>query len=111
MEIREETENGLLVLVPVDRIDGNTAQGFADRIAEVAKRDVPAVILDFSELNYISSTGLRSVLMLAKTSKAAGKGMAVCALAPHIREVFDVSGFSRILTLADDRPAALAQLS
>ncbi|RED53229.1 STAS domain-containing protein [Aestuariispira insulae] len=111
MEIREESSDGVLVLVPVDRVDGATAQAFSEKLDQAAARGERSILLDFSELKYISSTGLRAVLTLAKKSKASGSGFAVCSLIPHIREVFDMSGFSRIMTLAEDREAAYRALS
>lgn len=67
------------------------------------------VVIDFAALDYISSAGLRVVLMTAKRAKQ-GKGtLVLCGLQPHVKEVFEISGFLKILEVAPDRLAALAQ--
>ena len=67
-------------------------------------------MLDLTGLEYISSAGLRSLLVLAKAVKSAGGAMVLCCLTPAVREVMTISGFDNILALAADRPAALALL-
>lgn len=65
-------------------------------------------VLDFSALDYISSAGLRVVLLLAKRLKQTQGSLVLCGLQPHVREVFDISGFLAILQVADTRDQALA---
>jgi serine/threonine-protein kinase RsbW len=67
-----------------------------------------AVIVDCTALDYVSSAGLRVFLVSARAAQRAGIAFALCALQPAVREVFDVSGFSRIMTVHADRPTALA---
>lgn len=69
-----------------------------------------SVILDVSGLDYISSAGLRVVLILAKRAKQAGNRFLLAGMQPHIRDVFEISGFLSILDTAEDRNAALAQV-
>ena len=68
-----------------------------------------AVIIDCGALDYVSSAGLRVFLLAARASQRAGIPFALCALKPAVREVFELSGFSRIITVHADRPTALAQ--
>ena len=56
------------------------------------------LVFDFSELEYISSAGLR-VLLSAQKTKNAGGSMTVKNVSEEIREIFDVTGFSDILTI------------
>jgi anti-anti-sigma factor len=69
------------------------------------------LLLDFTELQYISSAGLRIVLLAAKKMKSAGGRLALCSLNPQIAEVFAISGFTNILDIHPSRDAALATLS
>lgn len=68
-------------------------------------------IVDFSSLDYISSAGLRVVLMLAKRANIGHGRLVLCGLSPQVRDVFEISGFLRILDVAADRAAALAALA
>ena len=68
------------------------------------------MVLDLARLDYISSAGLRVVLLLAKKLKQAGGALALCDIQPSVREVFEISGFLAILTVCDTRAQAVAAL-
>lgn len=105
MEIKVETFGEATVLVPVARVDSATAKAFEAKVLQVVNGGAPRVVLDFSELDYISSAGLRVVLVGAKMTRAPRK-FVLCGMKPHIREVFDVSGFAKILSIQPDRATA-----
>ena len=64
--------------------------------------------LNFAALEYISSAGLRVLLATAKKLKASGGDLKICSLNDTVQEVFDISGFSSILTVSKDQEEALA---
>lgn len=105
MEIKVETFGDATVVVPVARVDSATAKAFEAKVLQVVNSGAARIILDFSELDYISSAGLRVVLVGAKMTRAPRK-FVLCGMKPHIREVFDVSGFAKILSIQPDRAAA-----
>lgn len=107
MEIREEKIGEAVVLVPLARVDSATAKAFEAKVLAVINGGAPRIIIDFGELTYISSAGLRVVLVGAKMTRG-GRKFVLCSMKPNIREVFDVSGFAKILTIFPDREAALA---
>lgn len=107
MRVDETMEGEVLILAVQGRLDSNTAKELDETLtAQVGSK--PAVVLDFSGLEYISSAGLRVLLKAAKQGRAGGGKLALCALSPHVREVFDISGFSSIFSIQPDRAAALA---
>lgn len=107
MEIKEDKSGDATVLVPVARVDSATAKAFEGKVLQVVNSGSAKIVVDFSELDYISSAGLRVVLVGAKMTRAPRK-FVLCGMKPHIREVFDVSGFAKILNIQADRAAALA---
>ena len=109
MEIREERTDDLAVLVPISRVDSATAKAFEAKVLAVVNSGAPKIVIDFSELDYISSAGLRVVLVGAKMTRAPRR-FALCGMKPHIREIFDVSGFAKILQIHADRAAVTAAL-
>ncbi len=109
MDIREETIGDATILVPVARVDSSSAKAFEAKVLSVVNAGSPKIVIDFSELNYISSAGLRVVLVGAKMTRGARK-FVLCAMKPNIREIFDVSGFAKILSIYPDRQAALADI-
>jgi anti-sigma B factor antagonist len=103
-----ETRNGEAVIIePRGRIDSNSAKSFEEKLLGAVAPQAPVLVVDCGHLEYISSAGLRVLLMAAKRVKAAKGRMALAGLKPHVQEVFDVSGFSSIFTIQPNRAAAL----
>ena len=69
------------------------------------------LLFDFSELDYISSAGLRVVLVAAKRLKPLGGKLAVYGMQPQVKEVFEISGFLRILEIAHSREDAIRRVA
>lgn len=99
------------VLAPFGRLDASTSPAFEQEMLDALDRAPRGLVMDFSALLYVSSAGLRVVLLAAKKAKAAGGLFVLCGLKPTIAEVFKVSGFLSILTVEPDRAAALAHFA
>lgn len=112
MDISEETRGGVTILKAVGRVDSATSSAFETRLVEaVVGRGKASVVVDMTALTYISSAGLRALLVAAKKAKPAGSRVVLAAMAPTIREVFDMSGFSTLFEIhaaPDDAVAALS---
>ena len=67
-----------------------------------------AVVADLSSVPYVSSLGLRLLLKAAKAAKGAGVTFSVCASQPTVREVFEISGFNRVISAFATRDEAVA---
>lgn len=96
MTINKTAEGSKLTLALAGRLDTTTAP----QLEEVVK-DIPTVtelIMDFAELEYISSAGLRVLLAAQKTMNKQGN-MVIRNVCSDIKEVFDITGFSDILTV------------
>jgi len=96
------------------RLDFEASSGFQTQmeaaVAGAATRGA-AVVIDCASLEYVSSAGLRVFLVAARAAKAANIGFAVCSLVPAVKEVFEVSGFGRIIDVQADFAAASAKLA
>ena len=66
------------------------------------------MILDLESLDYISSAGLRVLLTGAKRLKAKRGKIVLCSAQRHVKEVFDISGFSMIIKVFNDEEEALS---
>ncbi|MDR6739175.1 stage II sporulation protein AA (anti-sigma F factor antagonist) [Herbaspirillum sp. 1173] len=84
----------------------NAGQFEADIMAQVARGESD-LLVDMRALDYISSAGLRVVLLVAKKLKQTGGVLALYGMQSQIREVFDISGFLGILNVSDTREQAL----
>ncbi len=107
-----ESRSGKVAIIDVrGRVDSNTARAFEEKLLGAVSSAQPVLVVDCTELDYVSSAGLRVLLMAAKKVKAAKGKLALCGLKPHVQEVFDVSGFSSIFAIHAAREAALAAVS
>lgn len=109
MEIREYTQDNVLVLGPVGRLDSLTCRDFETRLLAVLDTHAQ-VVIDCAALDYISSAGLRVLLVAAKRSQANNGRLVLAALKDNLREVFDISGFSVIFEIHPTTAAAIAAL-
>ncbi len=105
------TDDVVCEMRPKGRIDSATGPAFEKDVLLQIEEGRRRLLLDFAELVYISSAGLRIVLLAAKRMKTAGGKLALCSLNPQIAEVFEISGFNRILDIHPTRDAALSTLS
>jgi anti-sigma B factor antagonist len=114
VNVRIETLGRTTVVIPEGKLDYGAAADFQKQLEPLlaaGPSDVPtAVIIDCSALDYVSSAGLRAFLLSARTAQRAGIAFALCALKPAVREVFDLSGFSRVMAVHPDRATALGQV-
>ncbi|MDZ4372097.1 MAG: STAS domain-containing protein [Phenylobacterium sp.] len=109
MQIKEETRDGVLVVALEGRLDSNTSSAL-ETVLPAHIQANERVVLDLSQVPYVSSAGLRVLLIGAKAARSGGKKFALSGLTESVREVFDISGFTSIFTLAPDIDAAIAQL-
>lgn len=111
MEVRTERNDGVLSAHVSGRVDSTNAREFEEAIRSVIEDNDRAVILDFEKLVYISSAGLRAVLMTAKNLWQRDAAFALCSMSEIVREVFEVSGFDKIITIHSSKDEALASLN
>lgn len=111
LEVTEAQEGKALVVSPAGRLDSVTAAGFEAQILKHIADGSSRIVLDFSKLDYISSAGLRVVLLAGKKLKAAGGKLALSGLNQQIREVFSISGFISIFAVHPDRASAAAAIA
>ena len=110
MEIHADREGGSLIARAEGRVDGTNARDFEDALQATISENDHVLILDFEALSYISSAGLRVILLVAKTLQSRGGKCMVCSLSDSIKEVFEISGFDKIIPTYTSRSEALAAL-
>lgn len=109
MEVTTRKENEILIVEVSGRLDSGTYEQLGQKMNELTAEK--KIILDFTNLDYISSAGLRIVLMNAKKMKKTGGEFRVCGMKDFIREIFDIAGFSKILNIDKSLAASLEQLA
>ena len=111
IEIVERHEGRSVVLSLTGGLDGAGASVLLTRISAVIEPGTTGLVLDCEGLTYINSTGLRAVLIGAKTCRQAGGTFAVAALGPQCRSVMEMSGFLSVIDYWETCEAALDALA
>ena len=112
MDMGSRRYGDVVVAAPAGRIDHANADGFTAALAPLLEApDGAAVLLDFSRVDYISSVGLRVLMMAAKTLRARNRKLGVAAPQPVVREIFEISRFNLILELSPSVRDALERMS
>lgn len=93
------------------RLDTASSPAAEQAILQALRPDQSRIVLDMRNVDYVSSAGLRVVLLAAKQAKSAQGALALFGMQPGVREVFDISGFSRILSILPGEAEAIAQVA
>lgn len=107
MDITAKNEDKAIVVSVSGRMDAVTASDFEKALTEYLDQGNTALVIDFSDLDYISSAGLRSILATAKKMKGMNGTLSLANLKEVVKEVFDISGFSAIIPIYDSVETAL----
>ena len=110
MDIKTERNDGTLIAKAQGRIDGVNARDFEEAMKAAISSDDGTVVIDLEGLSYISSAGLRVILLIAKTLRKRNAELILCSLSDPIREVFEISGFDKIIPVHASREQALSSI-
>ena len=114
MQIVTRNFAGTALVGVVGRVDHRSAAELEQALAEAMVRVGIAqggVVLDFAGVDYISSVGLRVLMVAARQMRTQAATFAIAALQPVVAEIFAISRFDRVLAVHPDVPTALAQCS
>jgi anti-sigma B factor antagonist len=107
MDITTTENNGTQIVAFNGKIDTSTAPQVEQAFAILLDAGQPHLLANFENLSFISSAGLRVLLLTAKKAKLQSGDLKVCCLNETVKEVFDISGFSSILKVCTTQEEAL----
>ena len=105
----EELAENLILIHVNGRLDAASASTAEQEILALLEHH-SLVVIDFAALEYISSAGLRVLLLAAKMMQSRAGTLLLASMCPVVREIFDISGFSAIFKIFPDATAALRQI-
>lgn len=114
MELSEQRFADVRVASVSGRVDHSAAEAFRDLLWPALQdcgEGQTQLVLDLSGLDYISSAGLRVLMLAAREVKPRNGRVVVSSLQPVVREIFEISRFNLLFRVFPDVPAALAELS
>ena len=105
MEIIEENQDGIKIFRLKGRLDSNTSPELEDKLFQAISDGSKKIIVDFENLDYISSAGLRLVIKVNRAILREDGRLILCAMQNYIRELFkttEIDSFVPILDTMDD---------
>lgn len=100
MDITKKTDGNTVTLALAGRLDVVTCAQLSSELAAVFQSGAVNLVFDFSRLEYISSAGLRVLIITQKKVTSLGTKMKITGVIDTVREVFDVTGFSGIMEIS-----------
>ena len=111
MDLTAERHENVLSLEVRGRLDWVTSDTFREAIKDTVKETDRALIMDFRELDFIGSAGLRVILLTAKSLLERDAKLLLCGLSDPVRDVFRVTGFEQLLPIHETMAEARASLT
>ena len=109
MKMTEERRDDVLVVRPEGRVDTNTSdeleKGLTGRIDAGSRR----LVIDMGGIDYISSAGLRVLLLAAKKLRGNGGQLVLAGMNPSVKQIFELAGFFAIFAVEADVDRAVAR--
>jgi len=110
MNIETEHRGDILIVRPLGRLDSSNSPEFEHLLSGHLDAGCQRLVLDLSRLGYISSAGLRVVLLAGKKLRASQGKMVLTSLQDMVRDVFDMSGFLALFAVAKTLDEGLGQV-
>jgi anti-anti-sigma factor len=113
MQLIEQRIGNALVLSASGRIDHATAESFRKALQPYLEqsKNGDAIVLDMSEIEYISSVGFQVLLAAQRKSKSQQVSLAVASLRPAVKGIFEMANFAKAIRCFDNVRGALAEIA
>jgi anti-anti-sigma factor len=113
MHIEHRQFDHAVVVTPAGRIDHTNGDAFRAALAPHVQAALAAarqIVIDLSQVDYISSAGLRAFMLVAKQLRGTGGTLVVADLQPIVREIFEISRFTLLFRAYGSTDEALQSL-
>ena len=111
MEIKESTESSILVLTISGEVDLNHSPALRIFLRDKAKAKTPQLLLDFTSVAYIDSSGLATLIEYYQSARAFSGKFALCSLSSRVRSSFDLMRLSEVFSIFADQASAQKYLT
>jgi len=110
VEFNARDEKKATVVSVKGKVDTITAPEFGQYLSDQIDKNQNTLVVNMTELYYMTSAGLREILGAAKKLREKHEDILLTGLQEHIMEVFKISGFSSIFKIFDTEESALKQI-
>ena len=109
-DIDPVVQDGVVVLNLKGRVDATNSNEVHEKISDEIKNGCDRMVVNFSDVNYISSAGLRVLIFATKSFSKNQGSFAICSLNDNIRKIFEISGLLSIFNIHEKTEDAVANL-
>ena len=92
------------------RLDSNTSPTLEKKLTDAMQDGTTSMVIDFENLDYISSAGLRIILKTTKDLKKSEGNIILCAMQDYVKELFEIAGFDTLLPIVPTMDEALTKI-
>ena len=110
MEIIETRHDQANIYKLNGRLDSNTSPALEKKLVDAMQSGATRMVIDFENLDYISSAGLRIILKTTKDLKKSEGNIVLCAMQDYVKEVFEIAGFDTFLPIVPTMDEALTKI-
>lgn len=100
MEITDREQKSIWIISVKGRIDASTAPRLQNHFEEIVSPEKRLFVLDLQGVDYLSSGGLRILLVMTKKVKAVGGGIVLANLHPFVEDLLTMAGFNKLIPTA-----------
>lgn len=108
MQIDKTAQDGVVTLAIKGEIDLHASPSLRAELQNCAEEKTPVLLVDFTNVEYIDSSGLATLIEYVRDSSAYKGRLALYGLKKKVRTIFDLVRLNELFTIADSREAALA---
>jgi len=105
--IEHEAEEGFAVVRPAGKLDTLSAKTFEAYLKELVNQKAGTLLIDMVKVDYVTSFGLRSLLIVAKMLAPSGDKLVLYQVNPSVYDVLKISGFLKILRVVETQTEAV----
>jgi len=111
VEISKTEEKGAQILAIKGEVDLHASPALRAELQKLAQAKTPAVVADFTGVQYIDSSGLATLVEYVRDSKPFDGKIALFGLQPKVKMVFELVRLNELFTIADSKESALAAIA
>lgn len=110
MILKQQTQDDILILRPVGRLDSNSSPELERAVLDHLEKGCKRMVFDLSDMEYVSSAGLRVILLAGKKLRASQGKLVLVGLREMVSEVFAMSGFLTLFAVTKTLDEGIAKL-
>jgi anti-anti-sigma factor len=110
MMLEQQTRDGVLILRPVGRLDSASSPELERVVTEQIEAGTRRLVFDLADMDYVSSAGLRVILLAGKKLRAAQGKLALAGMRDMVKDVFEMSGFLTLFAVTPTVDEAIAKV-